>query len=372
MVRVAVLHNTLDFHGGADAVCLAACGALQTDHDVTLVTVSETRPAVLADRFGVAIEDVRVRMPRGATAISRALSAGAPWIGPQLAFRSVLLHRFFRSFAAGFDLAVSTANEFGLSLPSVQYVHYPQFYLHRLPGAAPGRLNQLWSQLAGPTQDDLTDHTVLLSNSSWTASVVENVYGVRPTVLHPPVDPISCGRPWSDRENGIVVAGRLAPDKRVLDAITVIDRLRERGYDLHLHVVGSTPRAYRNYVARITDAASERPYVSVERDVSRSRLERLLCTHKYGLNTKPNEHFGMSVAEYAGAGMVAFAHESGGQQEVLEGRSDRLFGSLEAAVSLIAQAVDADEPPTLPRDRFATESFQESLRNHVEQLTEAR
>ncbi|RRJ33766.1 glycosyltransferase [Halocatena pleomorpha] len=373
MARVAVLHNTLDFHGGADAVCLAACEALQTIHDVTLITVSGTNPAVLADRFGVSIPDIAVRMPRGAPAISGTLSAGAPWIGPQLAFRSVLLHRFFRSFAGEFDLAVSTANEFSLSLPSVQYVHYPQFNLHRLSDAAPGRLNRLWSRLAGPTRAEATAPGVtLLSNSSWTASVVEEIYGGRPTVCVPPVDPVPCDRPWSDREEGIVVVGRLAPDKRVLDAITVIDRLRERGYDLHLHIVGATPRAYRNYAARVTAAARERSYVVVERNVTRSRRERLLCTHKYGLNMKPKEHFGMTVAEYGTAGMIAFAPASGGQQEVLDGRSDRLFDSLREAVTLIARAVDADESPAFSTERFSRKTFQRSLRSHVERLLEAQ
>lgn len=370
MAQIAVLHNTLDFQGGADAVCLAACEALQTDHEVTLFTVSETSPTDLADRFGVGIENVRVRMPHGATTLASALSTAAPRIGPQLAFRSVVLHRFFRPSADAFDLAVSTANEFSLPIPSVQYVHYPQFHLHRLPDAAPGRLNRLWSRLAGPDRPQLTHNVSLLSNSAWTASVVGEIYDVRPSVLYPPVDPISCGA-WSDRENGVVVVGRLAPDKRALDAIRVIDRLREQGHDLHLHIVGSTPRAYREYVARVAGAANERPYVSVERDVPRDRLERLLCTHKYGLNMKDEEHFGMSVAEYSAAGMVAFAPGSGGQQEVLGNRSDRLFDGLEEAVALIARAFEADEPPTLPPDRFATERFQASLRDRVTHLTEA-
>lgn len=366
MARIAILHNTLDFQGGADAVCLASCEALQTGHDVSLFTVSETAPAVLADRFSVSIEDVRVRMPQGATTVAGALSIATPWIGSQLAFRSVILHRYFRSSAVSFDLAVSTANEFSLPLPSVQYVHYPQFHLHRLPDANPGRLNRLWSQIAGPDRPDLTGNDVtLLSNSSWTASVVSDIYGIRPSVLHPPVDPIPCDRRWSNREDGIVMVGRLAPDKRVRDAIAVVDRIRECGHDLHLHIVGATPRAYRDYVEQITTAVSERPYVSLERNVSRNRLERLLCTHKYGLNMKSEEHFGMSVAEYGAAGMVAFAHASGGQREILDNRSDRLFDSLDEAVSLVTRAVETDEPPVLSPNRFATEHFQSSLREHV-------
>jgi glycosyltransferase involved in cell wall biosynthesis len=366
MARVAVLHNTLDFQGGADAVCLAACEALRTEHEVTLFTVSETRPADLADRFDVDPGQVRVRMPPGGSLLAGALSGVVPWAGPQLPLRSVLLRRFFLSAAGGFDLAVSTANELSLPLPSVQYVHYPQFNRHRLPDADAGRPNRLWSRLAAPDRADLADGDVsLLANSSWTADVVREVYGTRPDVLHPPVDPVPGGRAWTDREDGIVVVGRLAPDKRVLDAVRVVDGVRERGHDLHLHVVGAAPRAYRRYAARVEAAARERPYVTVERDVPRARLERLLGSHKYGLNLKHQEHFGMSVAEYVAAGMVAFAPASGGQRDVLDGREDRLFDSLDEAVGLVARAAEADDPPELPPDRFSRDRFGAALRRHA-------
>ncbi|GAA0455378.1 glycosyltransferase [Halococcus dombrowskii] len=371
MAQIAVLHNTLDFQGGADAVCLAVCDALQRDHDITLFTVSETAPATLADRFDVTLSDVRVRMPPGAAAVAGALSGAAPWIGPQLALRSVLLERFFRSSATPFDLAVSTANELSLSIPSVQYIHYPQFHLHRLADGDPGRLNRLLSRLAGPSSSELArEDTVLLANSSWTADVVADVYETRPEVLHPPVDPIPCELAWEQREDGLVAVGRLAPDKRLLDVIAVVDAIRDRGYDLHLHVVGAAPRAYRRYAERVAAAANERPYVSLERDVPRNRLEQLLCTHKYGLNMKQGEHFGMVVAEYVAAGMVAFAPASGGQQDVLGNRHDRLFDSVDEAVSLITNAMAANDPPELQPDRFAREQFQTSLRRYVnESLT---
>jgi glycosyltransferase involved in cell wall biosynthesis len=368
MARVAVLHNTLDFHGGADAVCLVACEALQRDHEVTLFTVSETSLAALEERFEVTLADVDVRMPPGATAVAGALSGVAPWVGPQLALRSVLLHRFFRSAAAAFDLAVSTANEFSLPIPSVQYIHYPQFHLHRLSDDS-GGLNRLWSRFAGPDRAEAAHtNTSLLTNSSWTADAVADVYDTRPAVLHPPVNPIPCDIDWTEREDGLVAVGRLAPDKRLLDAIAVVEAVRERGYDCHLHVVGAAPRAYRRYAERVVAAANERPYVTVERDVPRDRLEHLLCTHKYGLSLKRNEHFGMVVAEYVAAGMVAFAPASGGQRDVLHNREDRLFDSLDEAVALIVRAAETDEQPDLPPDRFARECFQASLQQYVDEI----
>jgi glycosyltransferase involved in cell wall biosynthesis len=367
MARVAVLHNTLDFQGGADVVCLSACAALQRDHTVTLYTISETDPGDLAARFGIDLDGAALDVwtPTGAGAAARLLSASAPAVGSQLAFRSVLLRRAVGEELEAFDLVVSSANEVSLPTPSVQYVHYPQFHTDRLPDGDGGRLNRVWSRLAAPRPADLDSGTTLLANSAWTAGVVEALYGVRPSVLHPPVDPIEGQAAWDERRDGIVVVGRLAPDKRILDAIRIVDGVRERGCDLSLHVVGAAPRAYRRYVRRVESAAAERSYVTVERDVARARLEDLLCTHKYGLNCKPEEHFGMSVAEYVASGMVAFAPDSGGQREVLDGREDRLFGSIEEAIDLIAAAADADDPPALPPDRFGTERFRRAIRDAV-------
>ena len=374
MARVAVLHNTLDFQGGADVVCLSACAALQKDHEVTLHTVSETDPRGLAERFDIDLDAAAldVRMPTGAALGARALSAAAPVVGAQLAFRSVLLRRVFRRDRTRYDLIVSTANELAVPTPSVQYVHYPQFNTHRLQDGEMAVGNRVWSRLAAPDRRALGSAVVTpLANSAWTADVVDQIYGVRPAVLHPPVDPIDGARPWDERTDGIVVVGRLAPDKRILEAIRVVDGVRERGPNLQLRIVGAAPRAYRRYARRVESAAAGRPYVTVERDVSRARLETVLCTHKYGVNLKPEEHFGMSVAEYVAAGMVAFAPDSGGQREILDGRADRLFGSISEAIELIAAAADADEPPALSRDRFESERFRAGIRQAVAQTLSA-
>jgi glycosyltransferase involved in cell wall biosynthesis len=248
----------------------------------------------------------------------------------------------------------------------VQYVHHPQF--HRDRGTAAddaGRLNGLWSRLAGPTPGGVPEDTTLLANSAWTAAVVADIYGRRPAVLHPPVDSIPDRRPWPDREQGAVTVGRIAPDKRTLDAIDIVDGVRERGHDLHLHVVGTAAPAYRQYVERVEQAAAERSYVALERDMPRERLTRLLATHRYGLHTKPQEHFGMAVAEYVAAGMVALAPDGGGQREILDGREDRLFASVDEAVTLLAAAIANDARPTQAPDRFGRGRFHDAVRERV-------
>lgn len=368
MARLAVVHNTLDLRSGADAVCLHVCEALQDAHEVTLVTLSHPPLAALNRLFDTAAE-VPVRTPPKSRLLGRAFETAADHAGPLLAPRSVLLGRFFRRHADEFDAAVSTANEFSLPVPSVQYVHYPQFNGRPVGDEETPLLDPVWSRLAGLGDRRLPADATLVANSSWTADVVAERYDRRPTVVHPPVDPIRGGTDWDDREEGVVLAGRIAPDKRTLDAVRIVDSLRGRGHDVHLHIVGSAAPAYRSYVDRVAAAAAERDYVAVETDVSRSRLERLLTTHKYGLNAKPDEHFGMTVAEYVAAGMLPFAPDSGGQRDVVAS-DDRLYSSVSDAAAKIGDAIAEGVRPELPRDRFASDRFHRQIRGLVAELSE--
>ncbi len=363
MARVAVLHNTLDFHGGADAVALTTCDALEDEHTVDLFTISTTDPGDLASQYGLDI-DIRVREPRGAALIAHGFAAAAPHVGPQLDSRSALLAIFFRRHADAYDLAVSTTNELAIPCRSIQYVHYPQFHLNWLPdrAATAGPLNRLWSHVGGPARGRGPSDATLVANSTWTATAVQLLYGQRPEVVYPPVPPIEGREPWAEREQGVVVIGRIAPERRVTDAIDIVDGVRERGYDLHLHIVGSAPPAYRRYVEHVWGAVAEREHVSLETDVSRERLEALLCTHRYGVNTCRYEPFGIGLAEYLAAGMLAFAPANGGQVEVLDGRADRLFESVDDAVERLTCAIDTGARPDLPLNRFGRDRFRQSMR----------
>ncbi len=363
MARVAVVHNTLDLRGGADAVCLHACEALSRDHKVTLLTLSHPPLSTLDDLFDTDTRGVRVETPTVGRVSERLFAAVPPdQVGPQLPFWSLLLQRSLRRRRGEFDLVVSTANEFAVPGPSVQYVHYPQFRRHVDDEGSVA--DRLWSRLA--VSEGVPSDARLLANSSYTARAVERRYGRESTVLHPPVDPIEGETAWADREDGVVVLGRLAPDKRTLAALSVVDRVRERGHDLSVHVVGTAAPAYREYAQRVESAAADRPHATLHGAVSRDRLEALLTSTKYGLSAKPGEHFGMAVAEFVAAGMVAFAPDSGGQRDVLDGDPERLYDSPADAAVTIAAAVDRGDRPRLRRDRFARDRFHDRLRAIVE------
>lgn len=358
MATVAVVHNTLANRGGADAVCLHVCEALSAVHDVTLHTLSHPPLAELNDLFDTAA-DVSVAVPPVAGRLAAGIERVERVAGPQLAAQSALLARTLDGRLDRYDAVVSTANEFDFDQPSVQYIHGPQF-------GGSSVSNRLWSRLAGVEQ--LPARSRLLANSTYTARLVHDRYGRRPTVCHPPVNPIPGGRRWADREPGVLTVGRIAADNRLFTALEIVDELRARGHGLSLHLVGSTsPRAAR-YERDLRQAVARRPYVTLRTNVSRGELERLLGRYRYGLNVRRRESFGMAVAEYVAAGMLAFAPDEGGQRDVLAHDADRLFGSPSEAVRLLSAAIDRDDRPTLPPDRFAADRFHEAVRQQVAAL----
>ena len=66
--------------------------------------------------------------------------------------------------------------------------------------------------------------------------------------------------------------------------------------------------------------------------------------------------------------MIPFAPNSGGQREILKGRTDRVFDSIGGAVNRIEMAIERDDRPTLPQDRFTRETFKSDIRGYVNRM----
>jgi glycosyltransferase involved in cell wall biosynthesis len=374
MGEIAVVHMDLWSKGGGESVCMHTLEALQADHDVTLVTLTDPDFDELNAYFGTDVCDVTVRR--------------AGWLAPWLhrrygveyyVLQNALLGRYARRHADEFDLLVSTINELGLETDSVQYVHFPFDWSVRLDNRdevfhpsldGDSLYERAYTAVAGVDSADVRAST-LLANSAWTADVVEEAYGTRPAVVYPPVNADEFEpRPWRDREQGFVTVGRVERSKRVAELVRVVDGVRDRGHDVHLHVIG--PTADDEYRAELDDLAADRPHVTLEGELPREELVDLVCTHRYGIHGKRFEHFGMAVAELAAGGAVPFVPASGGQCAVVRGREEQCYESVEDAVEKIDRVLD---DPALQRDlrmgpgeiqrRFGRDRFKAEMRSAV-------
>ena len=362
MTQVAVVHAPLGY-GGGERVCFTVLEALQNTYDVTLVT--DARPDITEYNtyYGTNVDAAQLnvqRTPRPVGLLFQ-LFPGRPWKLKQL-----VLNRYLRTIESEFDLLVSTVNEYDLLSDSVQYIHYPMY--PRGGPDTPGNeslvyavYDRLCSLVYAPSTDPL-DNATLLTNSDWTASVIESVYGESARVVYPPVQtPDFEGLSWENRENGFITIGRITPEKRILELIDLVVELTDRGHTLHQHIVG--PWDNDQYARRVERKASEYDCIHFEGTVSTERLAELRATHRYGLHGMKNEHFGIVVAEMVSAWMIVFTPASGGQQEILRDSNECLYSDWDDALETIESVLD---------DRSRQAQIRERLTGTVQRFSEAR
>lgn len=339
MTQVAVVYAPLGY-GGGERVCFTVLEALQDAYDVTFVT--DARPditeynAYYGTNVDVAQVEIR-QMPRAIRLLFQSFP-DRPW-----KFKQLIINRYLRTIESEFDLVFSTVNEYDLSTDSVQYIHYPMY--PREGPDTPGNesltyavYDQLCSLVCDLSTDPL-DNATLLTNSDWTASVIESAYGVPARVVYPPVQTPSLeGVSWEDRENGFLTVGRITPKKRIVELIDLVVELTDRDHTLHHHIVG--PWDNDRYARRVERKASEYECIHFEGKVSTERLAELRATHRYGLHGMENEHFGIVVAEMAAAGMIVFTPESGGQKEILRDSDECLYSDWDDAIETIESVLN--------------------------------
>ena len=357
-MRILIVQRSLSPPGGGNAVAAWMVHALAGDHDVATLTASEWSAAETNAFYGTAI-------PEGIT--KHVVPAPWRWLSglpedrlARLRMCSVL--RSARAVAAQYDLLVTADNYAAFAKPGIQYVHFPADLQPR-----PARMNTIVNTyfaacdrlLGAPWTDAARNLT--LANSRWTADGLERLGELtQPIVLYPPVLDPGEGQPWSERDNTFLCIGRFHGSKRVELAMDIVGRARAAAMrDARLIVVGSAvDHEYTDRIVRT--AANHGEWIDFYEDLSRDDLNGLMGQSRYGIQAMENEHFGMATAEMTRAGMLVFAHDSGGSPEVLNNESALLWSSEGEAVRKIVNVHDVE--PLRARLKahataFSTESF---------------
>lgn len=346
-------------------------------HDVTLnVTGREVNFGELDRLYGTHLDDTKLKLrqcPRWSRFTPRRLRL----------LQLAALVRRLRSRPGDYDLYVSATNEVMLPAPHLQYIHFPQrhFSVMRRQFSGPSLYLRIANELlcrfmVSSPRIDLTKSR-LLTNSAWTSRQISACYGVAADVVYPPVR-ISVSAPiaWSKRALAAVVVGRWHPQKRLHDAIYIVETLRQRFASLKLHIVGFGRGRYRDYIRKL--ALSRAAFVSVHENISHDSLTQIMSACRFGIHCTPDEHFGISPAELAANGCLVFVHNSGGQVEIVQGDDELLFKNVDEACQKISQQIENGEiaekkalrHSESARIRFASEHFKTQLRNAVRRFTD--
>lgn len=326
---------------GIDALVNAGC-------DVTLLTLGDVELDRLNGWCGTSLSsgDFRVRRPGYLPVVMPALRAAA--------VRDNLFQRFCRSIAHEFDVLISGYNPCDFGQPAVHLLQDFSWHeelrdeldgppadgswrVHR-KGALRAAYLSVAGLLGAPSGRNLCDgRDLFVANSHWVSEVARQRCGfTQQCVVYPPVVFRSEPLPDAARDDDFVILGRVGPEKRIEQAIEIVERLRGMGHGVRLHIVGDiepgTP--YGNMIATLVRARSS--WVIAEGRKLGTDKERSLMEHRYAIHARAGEAFGIGVAELVKAGCIPFVPAIGGPAEIV--------GSPELCWSTTEDAVRAIDP----------------------------
>jgi len=355
MADITVIHNNLNKKGGGEKVCMTILEALQDEHDLTLLLSTDVEEFnSLNEYFNTNIEDIDIEVMTVAgqdlLPILERVSAFDVWKFGYFtkALRHALFNRYCLQSIESTDLIISTWDEVSTKQNSVQYIHWPNRYKNLVLTeslsygqgvvSAVKLFNFICRKFGKFSKEDITEAR-LVCNSDRTASQVKQWYGVRPQVLNPPIDTsgLSGGHSWEDREDGIIFLSRIHPGKNIEWLIEILYQVRQRGHDIHFHVIGPKDTDHPEYYQKIQSLSNEQDFVTLEGQMQGEALNRMLREHKYGINGSRTEQFGIAIAEMIAAGMIPFVPNSGGQRELVKENPAVMFDTTEEAVEKIAK-----------------------------------
>lgn len=356
--RIAVLMPAF-MGGGAEAVC---CWILQALHgySVTLFTLTPPDFGKLNYFYGTSLDESEIKID---CPLPRFVSSRLPKVfgnfDPLHPWRQHFLAHWFRRSSARFDLAIGSYNEIDLGGPGIQYVHCPKFVL------GTPRLQRWFGYMPSRMKANKT-----LACSQFVADLYESAHGAPAVVVHPPTPGDIEQRAWLEKESLFLSLGRIVPEKKVAEAISVIEKVRERGHRVRLEIWGAAPN--KKYLRMLRKLESRGDWLRIVPDAGRREYVEALSRARFVLHLH-EESYGIVVAEALRAGAIPFVPDRGGQLEIVGDCAPVLFRDTSDAVekvdSLLRDEAQLEKTRRYLASRISSagaEPFVEAVRSHVE------
>lgn len=314
-MRVAVIHFSLNFLGGAEKLCLTSISALKNaGHSVTLVTVEKTDWRAVRKNFAT------FTMPDEELYFFSA-KLSKKLFNPVLAitlFLCYLMEHAFLKMSEKYDVTLSTFGDLVYSMIDVVYVNFPLKAAGEFSQILPITNATNWrfqSKLYDLVLSILNKvpARIILANSSFTKHFVATSLKADSLVVTPPVDVdyfLQLGKN-PDRKNDVVTLSGYSP-KRNLEKIPEIASHSKLG---HFLIIGKTDEYSSVTIQKLKTMIEQYELfgrVELLTNVQRSKLREALSEAKIYLHIMPNEHFGIAVVEAMASGCVPVVHKSGG------------------------------------------------------------
>ena len=224
--------------------------------------------------------------------------------------------------------------------------------------------------------ENLMKNTLVLTNSGYTRKAISNAFNIDAKILYPPVDVETfqeIALKSNQRDGMVLVISRIAPDKQIENAIEVARIMRSRGIGKIMTIAGNLHYYDHQYYQQMKNMIAEyhlSDYVSLQTNISFSRLIQLMQLAKVYFHPRIDEHFGISIVEAMASGLVPVVSNIGGHTEFVPPKYH--FHTLGHAADLIALAFEATNSErraiSSSTNKFSNENYVNSFHRILSEL----
>ena len=317
--------------------------ALAEDFDVTVHSRGGFELSELNKLAGTTLSPRQVRLQKDHFA--NRLSVGSLAHGAYV--------RALPKVGADYDLRVTASGVLRWGLPAVHFISSAiwnealseELHAPTAPSKRDWR-QRLSSAVVSATSGErrrYLDHDIFVANSHWTREQSAPYCPGLIEVIHPAVPQAGPGLPWDQREDAVLVFGRLAPEKRIESCIRIVEQARKRGLSARLVIAG--PSDGTHYSAHVSELClARREWVELLPALIAEDKAQLLGRMRYGLSACKIEAFGIATAEMAAAGVLVLVPTGCGQTEIVTDPRLQYESEEEAITKLLALQ---NAPPSL-------------------------
>jgi glycosyltransferase involved in cell wall biosynthesis len=246
--------------------------------------------------------------------------------------RQAAIQRHGFNLSRGYRFAFSSYNEMAFQCAGFQYVHHPMWAPFQIMQANAifaterGNIKSKFfdrfyleglKKIAGIDEKSFSKNTTVC-NSFFTKRIIDNWLNIDSEVIHPALVESTKTIVTADepRLNQAILIGRFQPDKKWIEFIPYLKAISHQFPDISIHAIGHVnDPTYLKLFKYLLDQNDIK--IIFHEDATKDQVEILLRKSKFFINTKPFEHFGISIVESLNAELIPFIFGNGGATEIL-------------------------------------------------------
>jgi glycosyltransferase involved in cell wall biosynthesis len=190
---------------------------------------------------------------------------------------------------------------------------------------------------------NLMTNSTVITNSEFSRRAIINAFGLDNIyILSPPIDiqtfrNVALMANGDDERNDIIlVISRIAPHKKIENAIKLAKILKDNNIGKGIKIVGNLYYYYFDYYSELKQmvlALGLADYITFEINASLGKLLTIIRESRVYFHPMIGDHFGMAVVEAMAAGLIPVVPNEGGPTEFVPRKYQ--FNTIEQAAEII-------------------------------------